>query len=173
MERTKVREVEFRGYSIKYKRWVYGYLYTWYSDASDKVVYNIIYDDFHLVRDGISYGWNGFEVVPESIGQLTELHDNTQWVELTEEEKKFYENGDITKDNWKGKKIYEGDIVEFRSVFHDYDDVGVVKWSENGFYIVGDRDKDVLLHPYNTKFMKVIGNIYEKQIRNRKKNIER
>ena len=170
----KIREIEFRGYSIKYKRWVYGYLYTWYSDASDKIVYNIIYDDFHLVRDGVSYGWNGFEVDPESIGQFIGFYDNTRWAELTEEEKKYYQNGDISKDNWKGKKIYEGDIgdiVEFR--FHDHDDVGVVKWNKNGFYIVGNKDKNILVHPQDVKFIKVIGNVYEKQIKNREKDVER
>ncbi len=156
-----MRKIKFRGYSIKYKRWVYGYLYTWYSDVSDKVVYNIIYDDFHLVVDGISYGWNGFEVDPESVGQFIGLYDNTSWADLTEEEKKYYENGDINGSNWDGIEVYEGDIVEFYSVFYHYEGVGIIKWFSNGFYIVGQKNNDIFFIPDNMQYIKVIGNIYE------------
>lgn len=57
------------------------------------------------------------------------------------------------------KEIYQGDIVKFH--FHDHDDIGVVEWDKNGFYIVGKKDENVLLRPYSTKSIKIIGNVYE------------
>lgn len=61
-----------------------------------------------------------------------------------------------------GDEVYEGDIVSFKSIFHDYEDIGLVKWIKNGFYIVGLRDDDVALHPDNAEFIEIIGNIHER-----------
>ena len=44
--------------------------------------------------------------------QYTGLKDNTKWEDLTKEEKDEWIKNGNTKGEWKGKEIYEGDIVE-------------------------------------------------------------
>ena len=51
--------------------------------------------------------------------QYTGLHDNTKWEDLTEEERRRYKRKGINKENWHGKEIYEGDIVEIPSLYKD------------------------------------------------------
>jgi len=57
------------------------------------------------------------------IMQFIELYDDTKWEELSEKEKEFWVRQGYKKNNWKGKEIYEGDIVKYykkiyKVVFH-------------------------------------------------------
>ena len=127
--------------------------------------------------------WSMGETKDRIFMQYIGLKDNTKWEELTQEEQERWlrfrktENRNLAnfplnlirkwfnskkaKNEWKGREIYEGDIVKFQSIFHPYEEIGVIKWKDNGFYIVGRRNDDVFLHPCNTEYILIIGNIYE------------
>ena len=51
------------------------------------------------------------EVSPESVGQYTGLHDATKWENLPEKEQQEFLRIH-KKEDWNGKKIFEGDIVK-------------------------------------------------------------
>ena len=56
------------------------------------------------------------DVIPETVGQFTGMYDSTKWEELTSDEQALFlyplEGGTRSKDDWKGKKIFEGDILD-------------------------------------------------------------
>jgi hypothetical protein len=104
------REYLFRGKRVgKHGNWIEG----WFcEDEYDKC--RICFWD----KEGF-LEWH--EVIPESVGQYTGLKDSTKWEQLTEQEQQKWINekkGNSEK-NWKGKKIFEGDIVEFEDAGED------------------------------------------------------
>lgn len=76
-----------------------------------------------------------YRVIPESVGQFTGLYDSTKWGDLSElEQQEWLKNH--TKDQWKGKRVFEGDILSYHgvAVTGDYKSIAievltVVKWS--------------------------------------------
>jgi hypothetical protein len=44
--------------------------------------------------------------------QFTGLHDSTAWEQLTKQEQEEFINNGNSQENWKGKEIYEGDILD-------------------------------------------------------------
>ncbi len=94
-----MREILFRGKTKNTNEWVYG--------------------DLVRLKDGnkeIPHIYGFGEVIPETIGQFTGLYDNTKWEELTTEEQALFLypllGGKHSKDEWKGKPIYENDLVK-------------------------------------------------------------
>lgn len=95
------------------------------------------------------------------------LFDNTSFNELSKEEQENW-----LKDNneyeWKGKQIYEGDIVEFNNPL-----INEVVFCEvsfkNGSFIFISCFKDGWIAKYpldeNVKYLKVIGNIFQQKER--------
>lgn len=78
---------------------------------------------------------NCYRVVPESIGQFTGLYDSTKWENLLEFEQQEWLKTH-TKNEWKGKMIFEGDMLSYQgvAVTGDYKSIDikvltVVKWS--------------------------------------------
>lgn len=69
-----------------------------------------------------------YEVILETVGQFTGLYDNTKWEELTVEEQAEFlypkDGGKHSKEEWKGKPIFDGDILKFTDRFV------YVKWHE-------------------------------------------
>ena len=138
------REIKFRG-KIKYNgnhrfsgEWVYGYY--WYSEIEEK----------HYIKesediDGLgTFEHTDFEVDPETVGQFTGLKDSTIWSDLTKEEKdNWQENNGIN--SWKGREIYEGDIV--KTSFYNHDSpkskfIQVVEF-EKGTFVAKSKDVEV------------------------------
>lgn len=55
--------------------------------------------------------WRGIE--DYIIQQWTGEYDTTTWEELSDEERERREERGEKKEDWKGRRIYEGDIVEY------------------------------------------------------------
>jgi len=74
-----------------------------------------------MVRD-----WNEVELM-----QYTGLKDNTHWSQLTKQEKQDWISKGETNQTWKGKEVYEGDIV--RATIRGETFItkqGIIKWSD-------------------------------------------
>ena len=56
-----------------------------------------------------------------------------------------------------GKEIYEGDIVEYQ-----YSCPHVVEYHNHGFVLQTKKNPILTVYNWNPKYLKVIGNIYEK-----------
>ena len=104
-----MREILFRGqYDPQYaviRGWCYGVPYIDYENDCRMTTHN-----------GMSI------VLAETVGQFTGLYDSTKWESLSElEQQEWLESH--TKDEWRGRKIFEGDIVRTK-----YGRLGKVIW---------------------------------------------
>lgn len=100
-----MRQIKFRGKTNEGK-WVYGDLLT-------NKLGTHIREDFEIKPTG-GLGTIFHEVDCETVGQFTSLYDSTRWEELTcEEQQEFMKRYHLQPEDWKGKKIYEGDILGF------------------------------------------------------------
>lgn len=92
--RRKGERVRMNGEPVE-GNWVYGGVFMGTGDHSIIYAYDPI---------------NKFPVYSDTIGQYTGLHDATKWESLTEKEQQdFLRNH--KKEDWNGKRIFEGDIV--------------------------------------------------------------
>lgn len=124
------REIKFRGLvADEPNTWVYGYL-----------IANNMIAQVEEREDGKCCGIGTFIVIPETIGQFTNLCDKN------------------------GLEIYEGDIIEYTYVGEDeetakhYPKKGVINFKNNGWHI-----NSKWLDGYTMRMFKfeVMGNIYE------------
>lgn len=161
----KNREILFRGKRVDNGEWVYGY----YCEVE-------MFNHAGIEHFIIEYSCDGVQyiVIPETVGQFTGLYDSTKWEALSEsEQKEWLENH--TADEWKGRKIFEGDVLDLTHYL--IMDVGVVKFGEYkdldmgndypcghvGFYVDVEKQrnsvrKDIL---FSAPKCKVIGNIHD------------
>lgn len=114
-----MREILFKAKRKDSEEWVQGFYMECHMSGSDGA-------DSCIVK------LNGQLIVVDrdTICQFTGLYDGTKWEDLTEEEKQaFYEevcsedgksikyqNVEDVKQLWKGKKIWENDVVKFEDV---------------------------------------------------------
>lgn len=113
-------------------------------------------------------------VVKETVGQFTGLHDATKWEDLTDAERDEWIKSGHTKEDWKGRKIFEGDIFtsdyfddtyNFEVVFSDGAFCG--KHKSIGIYMLGftnydDNGEDLGYWGEEdyTSHIQIIGNIH-------------
>lgn len=129
-----MREMLFRG-KPKNKEHFYFFSEAWKEHCKDGFVYGslIVDKDRYFIavsaQCSINYCVNNgrvsmIEVIPETVGQFTGLYDSTLWEELTTEEQAYFlylENGDKhSKEEWNGKPIFEGDIVNFKTTAYHF-----------------------------------------------------
>lgn len=168
-----MREILFRGQTRKFGEkvnmggeklpgnWVYGGI------CQGKGDFSIIYG----YEDADQSSIKKFVVHTDTVGQCTGLTDRTKWEELTETEQKFWLKKH-TAEEWSGKLIFEGDIVQGTAYSSLW--TGVIVWiDEIAGFGVRYRHRDdptawenasILkrLQVYKDHFAaKVIGNIYD------------
>ena len=134
-----MREILFKGKRVDNGEWVFGDL-----------IRNLIYDgrekeirigDIYFEHNGDIHGKAVYKVIPETVGQYTGLTDKN------------------------GKKIFEGDIVEFTDKYiHKKGRAEIVfeafKWKYSGCYYGGNPGVWLCIDDTSVEF-EVIGNIYD------------
>lgn len=137
-----MREIKFRGKRVNDCEWVYGDLLRMHGVP-------------YIYPDPAPNGWNDYEVITNTVGQFTGLHDKN------------------------GKEIYEGDVLRripneqysdatgipldmLREDIGEGGDLVFVRYDESQarvmYYSLIDRFNSPWL---NTKYFTVIGNIYD------------
>lgn len=112
------------------------------------------------------YGVSEFAADEFSLTQFTGLHDSTKWEELTEDERTKWTLAGNMPSEWKGKPIYEGDIVvayddaaRDSSWGLDRHHTGFIEYESNNFSL---NCNGIYLDCWiNAENIEIIGNIYE------------
>lgn len=115
------REIKFRGKRVDNGEWVYGYY-----------VEPIIFGEIEKRGRGLSPARRHFEVIPETVGQFTGLHDRT------------------------GKEVFEGDILYCIDNPTGYDTGNYEVIFKSGCFYA-----KYSLENWPKYWIEVIGNIYE------------
>lgn len=177
-----MRDILFKAKRTDKGEWVEGYLFE--TEENSYIAYNKQFnDDLFLSPHNIF-----IEINRNTVCQYTGLTDNTKWEDLTAEEKQDfynnkcsedgitikYQNVDDVKHLWKGKKIWENDVVKYDSEddlklcsvvkYGEYDNSGnmdcylgfYMDWSDTGFWL----RKDIGFWTKNRE-IEVIGNIFD------------
>ena len=103
------------------------------------------------------------EVIPETVGQFTGMFDGTKWEQLTEEEQlDWLKNHTI--DEWNGRMIFEGDIIDCWS--EGINAQGAVQQRIDGLWIIypawqNQQFWGLCPNRNGSTSVKIIGNIHD------------
>lgn len=149
-----MREILFRAKRITDNQCVYGGI----AIAPDETVI-ILTKEEQIV-------WN---VIPETVGQFTGLYDKTRFEDATTQQREYAVNiaskkGTDPKDEWKGVKIFEGDILGCNEP--NSGEYYVTSFEINpiyGIFLNNDSLRfELSLYEYTMPYnIKVIGNIHD------------
>lgn len=108
-----MREILFKAKRLDNGEWVEGNLITNERNENQKYI-GYIFDE----RNGVIEDFDIVEVIPDTLCQFTGLNDCTKWESLAENERELFlsewnykENRKNEPQDWKGRKIWENDIV--------------------------------------------------------------
>lgn len=142
-----MREIKFRGKDEDDKhKWHYGFYTQFERPINEDMKYVIITEDSGYKK--------AMGVIPETVGQFTGLYDNTQWDELSTKEQQDFLDKQKSKQKWKGKEIYEHDLVQLS----EYKQTFKVKFHD-GSFILYDTLSDCnafTLSEFKIKYLKLI-----------------
>lgn len=151
-----MREIVFRAYDKTMKRYkpFDGEHDTMLISRDGKV-------DYYNLQNG-----SGFDEY--ILEQFTGLHDATKWEDLTDAERDEWIKSGHKKEDWKGRRIFEGDIIEFKNIDRQYVK-GIVYYLGSCFVIksiVADEDDYNLGGAFSTAegLIKVIGTIHDNKM---------
>ena len=119
-----MRDILFRGKRKDNGEWIVGTPII-YEDGRTRIIESHT-DIFCYVKDSSIIQTVAHEVDPETVGQWTGMYDNTKWDDLTEEEREDFTRAGNFPSEWKGKKIFEGDIIKITWVAREREPVSHV-----------------------------------------------
>lgn len=159
-----MREILFKAKRLDNGEWVEGqYVY----------INNPLTENGEPIKHLICNGTNIFncEIDPNTLCQYTGLNDNTKWEDLTESEKElFLSNWNYQEDrknkveDWKGKKIWENDILcgHLDEEYPENITYKKVVWDMNGFCTKEEYSTDFEpLDDFDAKYFETCGNIFD------------
>ena len=112
--------------------------------------------------DSVNFRFHHFDIDCEKpiLEQFTGLHDATKWEDLTDAERDEWINSGHTKENWKGRRIFEGDIVHIDNYDEGWD--SVVEFNGGAFAVdIEGRDYDYTAIGWTEYQSIIIGNIHD------------
>lgn len=136
-------------------------------DKDTKTMHEVVAIDFkdwrvYYEAYGLRSYWNNNSVLMQSTG----LHDNTKFEDLSVEEQEDWLGSGKTADEWQGREIFEGDIVEY--IDGEFSYKGVVTQDSVTCWWIKDIEPDdnfsfgdVTDYTYYTCYLVIKGNIYE------------
>jgi hypothetical protein len=136
------RQIKFRGKRKDNGEWEFG-------DLAQVTV-----NSSRAWRRKVKVMVNHHEVIPDTVGQFTGLYDATKWEDLSEEERNRWTIDGNMPSEWKGREIYEGDILEY--AHRETGDLNVITYKDGSFALTDGNGGRFF--PYNSE---VISNIHD------------
>ena len=154
-----MREIKFRGLRLDRSEFVYGDLIHGVGSKNGRIY--ILPHKINLAYVKDCHPLDGVEVISATIGQFTGLYDKTNWDNATESDRKYAyylakKNGTTPESEWKGKEIYEGDIIAL-------DDISCpITWDDGSFQMITNynQGKSIAVQE-RVKAFKIIGKIHD------------
>jgi hypothetical protein len=147
-----MREIKFRTFNKATKRWSY---WDGKSNPSNEGFCNFCINAI--------LGCHPY-IISE---QYTGLKDNTKWEQLTEKERETWTKSGKMPSEWKGREIFEGDIIHLWSDFYQKDiSRAIIFWNVKNMcfdlkVLHGNYHNWLPRINHNGWFAEIIGNIHE------------
>lgn len=137
-----MREILFRGKSIKTNQWIYGGFHIWEKRQVRALSNDSLKDDeiSYVITVNSFADWNmprtmqAVEVIADTVGQYTGLTDRN------------------------GRKIFEGDIV---NILTENEEFGIITYDDGGFFVDASTFSVDFMNNINGSDIEVIDNIHD------------